>query len=228
MSPELGLPGSAGVIDGSIWKDKDGNELITEITDVNTRTSCTYHVKNDCFLCIKTYSGDIGNNVGYVCIDVFVNGTNMGSMLVDVNQYDTGVDNQSIGLPVAEGSVVELKCNNGTSNLMSSSAGRISFTEFKLRATKYPDKMIVPNWSGEGTAIASGGSAPADGWIVVDTTDRLGDGYLVVIVNGVTVWRAKDGSSNTKGYAANIPVAKNDIVAVSGDYTTTIKFYPAK
>lgn len=315
QNPELNLPGSAGVIDGSIWKDKDGNELITEVTDGNTRTSCTYHVKNDCYLCIKTYSGDIGNAAGNVGIDIFVNGTNMGSMLADVNQDGAGVDNLSIGLPVAEGSVVELKSNNGTSNLMATAAGRISFTEFKLRATnvlaampdwdeskavsitsgwvaqndgfvvedgagipwlkvndvevlrggngnnnidhngwvavsrgdvvtfgagavkfypvkmtrtEYPDKMIVPNWSGTGTAIASGGAAPADGWVVVNTTDRMDDGSLAVLVNGITVWRSRDGNNNTKGHTANVPVAKNDIITVSTDYYVTMVFYPAK
>jgi hypothetical protein len=51
---------------------------------------------------------------------------------------------------------------------------------------------------------------------------------MTVLVNGISVWRSRDGNNNTKGYTANIPVAKNDIVTVTGSYTTTIKFYPAK
>jgi hypothetical protein len=56
----------------------------------------------------------------------------------------------------------------------------------------------------------------------------MDDGTMTVLVNGISVWRSRDGNNNTKGYTANIPVAKNDIVTVTGSYTTTIKFYPAK
>ena len=329
QNPELNLPGSAGVIDGSIWKDENGNEITSEQTCDTTTTKYTYHVKNDCYLYIKLIDTSAAiTTPGFV--SVRVNDVEAGR-LSDINLTQTPYyDNVSVGIPVSEGSVVELVNGlNDADALFRAAGGKISFTEFKLRATnvlaampdwddskkvavtdgyiaesdgflrinvqygqvsghysvlvndivvwkhydgdedrahgdagvipicrgdkvtisksaastqtadiyfypvkmtrtEHPDKMIVPNWSGDGTTIVSGGSVPSDGWIIVNTTDRMDDGTMTVLVNGISVWRSRDGNNNTKGYTANIPVAKNDIVTVTGSYTTTIKFYPAK
>lgn len=311
QNPELNLPGSAGVIDGSIWKDKDGNELVTTIVGDNTSTSYTYNVKNDCYLYIAINGTDIvGGPYGY--IQVLVNGVEAGRIMDCYGEERSQNDESSLGINVSEGSIVKLVSSNGANML--TTYGTLTFTEFKLRATnvlaampdwdaskavsitsgwvaqndgfvvedgagipwlkvndvevlrggngannidhngwvavsrgdcvtfsagvvkfypvkmtrtEYPDKMIVPNWSGTGTAIASGGSAPADGWIIVHASAQS-TARGNVYVNGVPVWRFDDADGHAKVCLANIPVAKNDVVTVDGNYTVSLKFYPAK
>lgn len=338
QNPELNLPGSAGVIDGSIWKDEDGNEITSEQTCDTTTTKYTYHVKNDCYLYIKLIDTSAAiTTPGFV--SVRVNGVEAGR-LSDVNLTQSPYyDNVSVGIPVSEGSVVELV--NGLDDaaaLFRASGGKISFTEFKLRATnvlaampdwdeskkvdvtayttpnawtapsdgfirvlwqpaavdsagepdsaltlfvngiqvayvvgnitynpgsmdvipvakgdlinysrsaatytywsvefypvkmtetQYPDKVIVPNWSGDGTTITSGGAAPADGWLVVGATWANTQSARSIAVNGVVVWQcAWWYESDSFSSGSTVPIAKNDVVTITGELS--VKFYPAK
>ena len=337
QNPELNLPGSAGVIDGSIWKDKDGNELVTTIAKdettpmadngaLNTSTkTLTYNVKNDCYLYISI-GGTVeigGTSTNPDSIAVSVNGAEVTRLL---DHIDSGAhDCSSCGIHVAEGSIVTLRHLKEAVALFSTigKGASVSFTEFKLRATnvlaampdwdrskavavtdgwvaqadgylivrpkkgtendsdiyangvyvgyvrysdalssvdypsqilvskgdvitfgsfsairdatfypvkmtrtEYPGKVIVPNWSGGGTSIASGGSVPSDGFVVIS-----GGGIPTLSVNGILVSRGGNNNNNID-HTDIIPVAKNDVITYSvgnaWNGTKSVKFYTAK
>jgi len=150
--------GSAGVIDGSIWKDANGNPVSDVQACDNVKTVYTYNVKNDCMLNI------VYNNIG---IDravepvVKVNGTEVCRFLMIGARAS---DKDQVMLPVAAGSVVTLTNDAGTAIFMDANSGTLTFTEFKLRATNVSTSAI------EVIAMSSRSDAPswwrvyADGW----------------------------------------------------------------
>jgi hypothetical protein len=90
--------------------------------------------------------------------------------------------------------------------------------------------MIVPNWSGDGTAIASGSTIPSDGWIRC-YSDPAGNNTSLtraVYVNGVLVARFQqwdaDSTDSMDFQPAVVPVAKNDVVT----HSCSVAFFPAK
>ena len=255
FNPEQNLPGSAGVIDGSIWKKADGTDEVTTLRGteatgladngvLNSDTKVlTYHVKNDCYLYIQVdqpgSSLDIGGSMYHnvVC----VNGVDVGRLL-DHDSVSQGTnDAPSIGINVARGSVVTIKhakSNEPLFTYMNSTDDSITFTEFKLRATNVVAAM--PDWDdAKKVPITYGELVPADGWIVpkVDDSTTFGGNYSGrVYINGVEVyywsWEV-DGDNNTQ--TTCIPVTKGDKVTyktndANGDSTgrLSITFYPVK
>lgn len=234
-NPELNLPGSAGVIDGSIWKDASGNELVTNITPDTTVKEITYNVKNDCYLMIALYNTDISNAAsgdGRECVDIFVNGVVVGC-LSETNQAGNTNGEESIvrGINVAGGSVVKLlhHQNNGSTTYKLFDAvasgnsnpklnGLLTFTEFKLRATNVLAAM--PDWDeSKAVSITSGWVAQNDGFVVED-----GAGIPWLKVNDVEVLRGGNDVNNIdhNGWVA---VSRGDVVTFGAG---TVKFYPVK
>ncbi len=76
-----------------------------------------------------------------------------------------------------------------------------------------------PDWSGEGTNIANGGSAPDDGWMILRPTCPRGSS-VTAYVNGIFIGSGfmdnSSGSDPRENQPTVIPVAKNDIVSYTG------------
>lgn len=232
QNPELNLPGSAGVIDGSIWKDENGNEITSEQTCDTTTKKYTYHVKNDCYLYIKLINTSAAIDApGFV--SVRVNGVE-AARLTDVNLMTSPYyDNVSVGVPVSEGSVVELVNGlNDANALFRAAGGKISFTEFKLRATNVLAAM--PDWDdSKKVDVADGYIAESDGFLRINVQYGQVSGHYSVLVNDIVVWKHYDGDEDrAHGDAGVIPICRGDKVTIdkssASTQTADITFYPVK
>ena len=231
QNPELNRPGSAGVIDGSIWKRKDGTDEVTEFS-APTATSAyytpfSYNVKNDCLLFIQRKNSGTHTATAVENCPVFVNGVQVAT----ISDVSTDiVEEYTVTLPVAEGSVVTV---GDGSAIVWSSGMKYKFTEFKLRATNVLAAM--PDWDeSKAVNLGNGSVVEADGWIVfrVDDSTIMDNSYQArSYINGVEVyywgWERSDGDNNTN--TVNVPVCKGDVLThndVSGRMSCT--FYPVK
>ena len=218
--PDFNIPGSAGVIDGSIWKDASGNELVTNITPNTSDTEITYNVKNDCYLMIALYNTDIGNagtSDGRECIDIVVNGVVAGC-LNESSQTSTSLESVVCGINVAGGSVVKLlhhhnygantyklfaKVASGNANPKCN--GLLTFTEFKLRATS--DTAQIDDLYTVGSDGALRNRAVNQVTLTGNTTLKLPAAItgkvrdfivdVVVSTEGTITWQNSDGTSFT-------------------------------
>jgi hypothetical protein len=136
--------------------------------------------------------------------------------------FDGDNNTNTVNVPVCKGDVLT---HTDVSGRMS-----CTFYPVKMTRTEYPDKMIVPNWSGDGTAIASGSKIPSDGWIRC-YSDPAGNNTSLtrtVYVNGVLVARFQqwdaDSTDSMDFQPAVVPVAKNDVVT----HSCSVAFFPAK
>ena len=239
LNPEQNLPGSAGVIDGSIWKKADGTDEVTSFTkaELTGIKSLSYNVKNDCYLYISFTDVDIeAHGIGDLdYIDVNVNGV-PAARLLDTADASDG-DNGSVGICVARGSVVEL-VGDGTHSLFdtqytsASVAYPLTFTEFKLRATNVVAAM--PDWDdSKKVAVTDGYIAESDGFLRINVQYGQVSGHYSVLVNGIVVWKHHDGDEDrAHGDAGVIPICRGDKVTISKSSSSTqtadITFYPVK
>ena len=250
QNPEQNLPGSAGVIDGSIWKDEFGNDMVTSVPVNPSSYEYTYNVKNDCYLFVHIDTAiDVGTEHGYDYARILVNGVEAGRL----NDMDHGTidghgayENPACGINVARGSVVKLVGADNTHAPFSNN-GNVIFTEFKLRATNVWAAM--PDWddskkiiltgteSAPATSTAASKVAPADGWIAVHPDQSTSTSNYVVKVNGVMAARGYTYTAlNPNQRDVNstvIPVARGDVISWdngSGGNPAliTIIFYPIK
>jgi hypothetical protein len=102
-----------------------------------------------------------------------------------------------------------------------------------MTRTEYPNKNIVPNWSGTGTVIDNNGVIPSDGFLVVHVEFGQVSGDYSVCVNGILVWKHYDHDEDRyHGDTGVIPVAKNDVITFPGGKgkpsVATATFFPAK
>lgn len=230
--PDFNIPGSAGVIDGSIWKDSNGNPII-DTQNVSAATKeVVYNVKNDCYLYIATHTNDVGTTQTHDYAVVTVNGVEVGRLL-DVHQVADHYDNPFLGINVGRGSVVRVTDYDEAGTLFNGHTGTITFTEFKLRATNVVAAM--PDWNeSKAVKLGNGSVIEADGWIVfrVDDSTPMGADYKTkAYINGVEVyywtWAQTVGDHNTN--TVNVPVSNGDVLTytdASGRMSCT--FYPVK
>ena len=91
----------------------------------------------------------------------------------------------------------------------------------------------VPDWdSSKARAITSGSKIPSDGWILCSSSPAGNNTSVLreVRVNGILVARFQQWDSSgvdSMDYQPSVvPVAKNDVVALTSD--CSVVFYPAK
>lgn len=229
--PDFNIPGSAGVIDGSIWKDSNGNEII-DTQNVSAATKeVVYNVKNDCYLYITTHTHDVGTTQAFDYAVVTVNGVEVGRLL-DVHQTNGFYDNPFLGINVGRGSVVRVTDYDKAGTLFNGGTGTITFTEFKLRATNVVAAM--PDWDkSKAVKLGNGSVIEADGWIAIEFDEAgLNDYKSTVKINGIGVYvGCGGGAAGQPTYATTtIPVSRGDIVTFAGTDTSnlTVTFYPVK
>ena len=94
--------------------------------------------------------------------------------------------------------------------------------------------MDRPDWSGEGTNIANGGSAPDDGWMILRPTCPTGSS-VTAYVNGILIGSGfkadSSGSDPQDNKPTIVPIAKNDVVSYIKDNAgayVVFTFYPCK
>ena len=138
---------------------------------------------------------------------------------------NTTSPNNSVCIPVSKGDVFTYEVYTGYADY--------GFKFYPVKMTKHPDKMIVPNWSGTGTAINNNGIIPSDGFLVVRVEFGQVSGDYSVCVNGILVWKHYDHDEDRyHGDTGVIPVAKNDVITFPGGRgnpsVATATFYPAK
>jgi len=234
--PDFNVPGSAGVIDGTIWKKADGTPEITPVNGASV-SKIEYNVHNDCLLAIQITSGAV---TGFNGIDVYVNSSVVGR-LVSVTDSNAP-DCSSMRIPVARGSVIKLVNNAGGGLLTTGSnygSGEITFTEFKLRATNVvaamPDygSSDTRSWLDISSSTSAGSeAAPADGFLLMLYGGVLGD--FLVKINELTVLNTSSNQSvGDPDHSVLLPVSKGDIVkwgaidASNGGFFQ-LTFIPAK
>lgn len=134
--------GSGGVIDGTICKNEDGTDCITEFTKDNGLTtgiaSLRYVTKNDCLLAILVSGLDIegGTNTSSGNDDylfVKVNGNKVSILGDTMNDTTSLQDAVSSTIPVKKGSIVTIEGSLG-GNLFQSTNNNslVQFIEYKL------------------------------------------------------------------------------------------------
>ena len=256
FNPEQNLAGSAGVIDGSIWKKVDGTDEVTtihggEVTiladngTLNTSTKVlTYNVKNDCYLYIQCNNPggamDVGAGTAGVIqtfnSQVYVNGIEVGRLLDNNTGSYPNMDCPSFGVAVSRGSVVTIKNIVGENSYQIFSVigatASVSFTEFKLRATNVVAAM--PDWDdSKKVAVIDGYIAESDGFLRINVQYGQVSGHYSVLVNDIVVWKHYDGDEDrAHGDAGVIPICRGDKVTISKSSASTqtadITFYPVK
>lgn len=236
LNPEQNLPGSAGVIDGSVWKYPNGDPVSDVQTCDNVKTVYTYNVKNDCMLNIVYNNSGIDRSVEPV---VKVNGTEVCRFLMIGAR---GSDRDQVMIPVAEGSVVTLTNDAGTAVFFDDNSGTLTFTEFKLRATNVVAAM--PDWSTEGTTLTGGTESAvgaetdgsviqADGWLVIEPRMQSTNvpGQLSVYINHKLVAYCHRTEVYEDCNTTVIPVSKGDILTYTRSdtvYVPRFTWYPVK
>ena len=254
--PDFNVPGSAGVIDGSIWKKADGvtDESTTikggdttsladnSVLNSSTKT-LTYLVKNDCYLYISCDNTGNGLEVGVnawsqqgMRIQVLVNEKEVGRLL-DVTHVtgNSAYDMPFLCVPVAGGSVVKLQNQSAGSSdapLFSTitAAGSVTFTEFKLRVTNVVAAM--PDWSATPTTITSGDTITADGWLYCyghsggNNGDYNPSGVKVNDHDVMYICCYSHGVG-TAHSGIPVPVSKGDKITTFGSIDS-MQFYPVK
>lgn len=122
-----------GVIDGTIWKDANGNDLITDVLVNGSAITYSYNVQNDCYLYIDCRCRDLidetESDIDFDHACVKVKGVEVGTLSEDSDRKEVA----TLGINVARGSVVTITSRSGGAPFPNPNDGdKLTFTEFKL------------------------------------------------------------------------------------------------